>query len=65
MQIKEQRKKAGLTQSKLAELLAVSQSTVCGWETGAATVPVAQLLAMADLFCCTTDTLLGRQTASA
>lgn len=61
LRLKEIRKGAGVTQAQLAELLEVSQSTICSWETGAAQVPSATLPVLADLFGCTIDALFGRE----
>lgn len=61
MRIKEYRKAAGLTQVKLAEVMGVSQSTVCSWETGAVKPPSDALPKLADLFHCTIDALFGRE----
>ena len=63
MPIKEYRKAAGMTQVKLAETMGVSQSTVCGWETGAVNPPADALPRLADLFHCTIDALFGREEA--
>lgn len=41
---------AGHTQAEIAELLAVSQSTVTTWETGTRTPRVEHLAAYADVF---------------
>lgn len=65
MRLKEIRKQSGITQAQLAELLEVSQSTVCSWETGAAQVPSGMLPVLADLFGCSIDALFGRDVASA
>lgn len=62
MRLKEIRKEAGVTQVQLAELLEVSQSTICSWETGVAQVPSGMLPVLADLFGCTIDALFGRET---
>lgn len=63
MRIKKYRKAAGMTQVKLAEIMKVSQSTVCAWETGAANPPADVLPKLADLFHCTIDALFGREDA--
>lgn len=65
MRLKEIRKQSGITQVQLAELLEVSQSTICSWETGAAQVPSGMLPVLADLFGCSIDALFGRDAASA
>lgn len=54
------RQHAGLTQVKVAAALGVSPAKVCKWETGEAVPSNKQLLAIAELFGCTTDYLLGK-----
>lgn len=58
--IKSERVRIGLTQRELAKKLNVSDSTVRAWESGERSLTVTSLLAMSDLFDCTTDYLLGR-----
>lgn len=68
MRIREFRKARNITQAQLAERLGVSQSTVCGWENETVKIPIDKLIALADLFDCALDALLGREsryTASA
>lgn len=60
MELKMLRRAKGITQVQLAELMGVSQSTVCGWETGAVKIPSDKLPRLADLFGCTIDALYGR-----
>ena len=60
MKVKEMRIAAGLRQVDLAEKMGVTQSTVCGWETGAAMPQAALLPALADALNCTIDALFGR-----
>lgn len=50
----------GFTQEQLAEELGVTRATVNRWETGANVPDVATIVKLADLFCCSTDYLLGR-----
>lgn len=52
------RKQAGLTQEALAERLAVSRQSVSKWESGAAMPELDKLLAMAEMFGCTVDSML-------
>lgn len=61
MKIRELRRASGMTQTMLAERLGVSQSTVCGWETGTNMPMPALLPRLADLFGCTIDALYGRE----
>ncbi len=49
-----------LSQDELAEKLGVSAPTVRMWESGRAKPSAANLLAMSDLFGCSTDYLLQR-----
>lgn len=63
MKLYELRKKAGLTQKDLAEMLGVSQPTVCAWEAGVTAIPSTYLPILADLLHCTIDALFGRDTA--
>ena len=58
--IKKLRKKRGLSQKALAELIGVSPSIISGYETGERTPSVEILLAMSKLFNCSTDLMLGR-----
>lgn len=60
MELKARRKANGITQVQLAELMGVSQSTVCGWETGVVKIPSDKLPLLADLYGCTIDALFGR-----
>ena len=58
--IKNKREEAKITQSELASMCRVGQSTVAMWETGK-TIPRAEMLIkLADLFVCTVDELLRR-----
>ena len=52
------RKKAGLSQDALAEMLGVSRQSVSKWETGEAVPEVAKLLSLSKVFNVTTDWLL-------
>lgn len=61
MELKAFRKANGITQVQLAELMGVSQSTVCCWETGVVKIPSDKLPLLADLYGCTIDALFGRE----
>ncbi len=58
---KELRQDKKLSQSKVAELLGVSPSVVCYWETDRSEPTAPNLVKIADLFGVTLDYLLGRQ----
>lgn len=58
MNIKNIRKKAGLTQTELAEALNVGQSAVAAWETGQALPQADKLVKIAKVLHCTVDDLL-------
>lgn len=61
--IEAERARNGLSHGQLAKELGVTQKTLRGWINGSASFPVEKLVSMADLFHCTTDYLLGRETA--
>lgn len=56
------REKTGMNQREAAQKLGVNQSTVCFWETGRNFPRASMLVKMADLYCCSLDDLLGRNT---
>lgn len=53
------RRAAGLTQKQAAQELRVRQSTIANWETGCRKPAYTFITAMAKLYGCTTDYLLG------
>ena len=58
--IRGERSRQDMTQEQLAEALSVSPSAVRSWESGTTKPGPHQLLAMSDIFGCSTDYLLGR-----
>lgn len=56
--IAEQRKRAGLSQEQLAELLGVTRQSVSKWELGDAVPEIEKVLQMSSLFAVPTDYLL-------
>lgn len=56
------RKKYGLSQKEVAERIDISTSIVSGYETGERTPSADKLLALAYLYHCSTDYLLGKET---
>ena len=61
--LKQQRTKCGLSQRAVAQKLQISPSIVSGYETGERTPSAEVLLALSYLYRCSTDYLLGRETA--
>lgn len=61
--LKELRIKNGYSQRMVAKQLEVSPSIISGYETGERTPSVEVLLALSYLYRCSTDYLLGRDTA--
>lgn len=57
---REAREKAGLSTTEVAKLIGVSQPAVNQWDTGVKVPSVAILCKLADLYCVSTDYLLGR-----
>lgn len=55
------RHRDGLSQADLAARIGTSQQAVAKWEIGTANPKLKKLFAMADVFDCTLETLLGRQ----
>ena len=55
------REKAGITQTKVAEKLGISNTTVSMWETDGSLPRAGLLLAIAGLYGCTVDDLLAEQ----
>lgn len=62
--IREMRKRAGLTQVEVAKVLEISIDTLWRWETGASEPRATDLLKMSELFRCSVDDLLGNPTES-
>ena len=55
------RKRLGLTQDKLAEMMGVTAQAVSKWENDQSCPDISALPQLADIFGVTTDTLLGRE----
>lgn len=53
------RKKAGITQSQLAELFNITQGAVAQWESGFTNPSIEILPKLAQILKCTVDELLG------
>lgn len=62
--LRELRKNVGLSQRIVAKNLGVSPSIISSYETGERTPSVENLLALAYLYHCSTDYLLGKRAAS-
>ncbi len=60
--IKEQRKKAGMSQEKVAELVGVSRQAVTKWESGQSVPSTQNLFKLAEIFGTTVDILLWKLT---
>ncbi len=58
--IKRQRMAQGMTQVQFAKLLGVSKQCVSNWENDNVLPSIEMLVKIAELFCVTTDYLLGR-----
>lgn len=58
--LKDLRIKYGFSQKQVAELIDISPSVVSGYETGERTPSTEKLLALSNLFQCSTDYLLGK-----
>lgn len=61
MRIKEARIEAGLTQTKLAEILGIAGNTLSQYETGARAVPAVLLPAIAAALHCKIEDLYKKQ----
>ena len=57
--IKEIRKKFGMSQRQLGQLLGVSQTTISAWETGRSEPDIGSIFVMADHFDTTPKKLMG------
>lgn len=57
---KKYRKLSGMTQEEVAKFLMVTPQAVSKWETGNGTPDISLLILIAELFCISTDELLGR-----
>ena len=58
--IQEYRKQKKWTQEDLARRLGVERSAVAKWESGKSQPQAARLIALAEIFGCTVDEILGR-----
>lgn len=61
LQLKNLRKKAGITQMQLSEYMGVTQATLSGWENEKFEIDTASLKKIADYFNVSVDYLLGRE----
>ena len=59
--IREIRKINNMTQEQLAEVMGVSTASVSKWETGQSAPEISALIALADYFDVSVDTLLGHE----
>lgn len=57
------RENAGLSQHEVARRLGINQATVSYWESGKTTPRGTLLVKVADLYCCSIDKLMGRDSA--
>lgn len=58
--LKEERKKHGLTQQQVADYLNMSRGAYAQYETGKNTPPLDTMVKLADLYKCSIDYLIGR-----
>ena len=58
--IQEYRKQKKWTQEELAKRLGVERSAVAKWESGKSQPQAARLVALAEIFGCSVDEILGR-----
>lgn len=63
--IRKLRKERGLTQEELAEILGVTFQAVSKWENETGMPDISQVVPLANVFGCTTDTLFGTELAGA
>ncbi len=59
--LKQKREERRMSQSDLAERLGVSRQNISSYETGFKVPPLAVVVAAADVFCCSTDEMIGRK----
>ncbi len=59
MRIREIRTAKGITQTELAAIMRVGQSTISHWESGAYSPTLQHLRRLAEVLNCTADELLG------
>ena len=62
--LKEQRQIYGLSQRQVAEQLKISPSIISAYETGERTPSAENLLSLSYLYKCSTDYLLGKESAT-
>ena len=60
LKLAEFRKEKGLTQKELADILEMNFKKIGAWEQFRAEPNIADLILLANYFCCTTDELIGR-----
>ncbi|MNU26884.1 transcriptional repressor DicA [compost metagenome] len=55
------RNRDGLSQEELGQMIGASQQAIAKWENGLANPKTKKLIAIADVFDCSLDTLIGRE----
>ena len=61
MNLKDLRKKKGVTQKEVADFLQIATMTYCGYETGKREPNIETLVKMANYFGCSVDELVGNE----
>lgn len=62
LRIKELRQEKKMTQSELAKLLSTTTANISGWETEKWQPDISNLIKMSEIFECSIDYLVGRET---
>lgn len=59
--LRQKREERRMTQADLAQRIGITQQNVNSYETGYKVPPLRVVVAAADLFCCSTDEMIGRK----
>jgi transcriptional regulator with XRE-family HTH domain len=60
--IEAERIKHGISKEEFSQYLGVSKRTVNNWQNGRTEIPISKLIAIANMWSCSTDYLLGLTT---
>ncbi len=59
--LRQKREERRMTQADLAQRIGITQQNVNSYETGYKIPPLRVVVAAADVFCCSTDEMIGRK----